>query len=157
MSEVKILLVDDEEEFVNTLSERIKMRELAPSIAYNGEEALRIVKDEIPDVVVLDLRMPGIDGLEVLERLKKNYPKVQVIVLTGHGSEEDERISKKLGAYDYLQKPVSIDKLVGTIWQAYKDYIQDSFSAAAFAEGGDYKSAKEILDSRKKDTQKKKK
>lgn len=157
MSEIKILLVDDEKEFVNTLSERIKMRELSPSIAYDGEEALRIVEDEIPDVVVLDLRMPGIDGVEVLERMKKNYPNVQVIVLTGHGSEEDERITKKLGAYDYLQKPVSIDKLVGTIWKAYNDYVQDSFTAATFAEGGDYKSAKEILDSRKKDSQKKKK
>jgi DNA-binding response OmpR family regulator len=157
MSEIKILLVDDEQEFVNTLSERIQMRELASKIAYDGEEALRLVKDEIPDVVVLDLRMPGIDGLEVLERMKKSYPNVQVIVLTGHGSEKDERISRNLGAFEYLQKPVSIDKLVNTIWQAYKNNIQDTFTAATFAEAGDYKSAREIMDSKKKEDKKKKK
>jgi len=145
MKNIKVLLVDDEKDFVNSLSERIQMRELDSKIAYNGEQALELVTDEIPDVVVLDLRMPGIDGLEVLERLKKNYPNVQVIILTGHGSDEDERVSKRLGAYDYLQKPVSIDKLIRSIKGAYQS-LQDTMSAATYAEAGDMKSAREMMD-----------
>jgi DNA-binding NtrC family response regulator len=149
MKNIKVLLVDDEKDFVNSLSERIQMRELDSKIAYDGEQALELVTDEIPDVVVLDLRMPGIDGLEVLERLKKNYPNVQVIILTGHGSEEDERISKRLGAYDYLQKPVSIDKLIRSIKGAYQS-LEDTMSAATYAEAGDMKSAREMMEQRKK-------
>jgi len=149
MKNIKVLLVDDEKDFVNSLSERIQMRELDSKIAYDGEQALELVTDDIPDVVVLDLRMPGIDGLEVLERLKKNYPNVQVIILTGHGSEEDERISKRLGAYDYLQKPVSIDKLIRSIKGAYQS-LEDTMSAATYAEAGDMKSAREMMEQRKK-------
>ncbi|WP_027370290.1 response regulator [Desulfovermiculus halophilus] len=149
MKNIKVLLVDDEKDFVNSLSERIQMRELDSKIAYDGEQALELVTDEIPDVVVLDLRMPGIDGLEVLERLKKKYPKVQVIILTGHGSDEDERISKRLGAYDYLQKPVSIDKLIRSIKGAYQN-LQDTMSAATYAEAGDMKSAREMMEKTRK-------
>jgi DNA-binding NtrC family response regulator len=149
MKNIKVLLVDDEKDFVNSLSERIQMRELDSKIAYDGEQALELVTDEIPDVVVLDLRMPGIDGLEVLERLKKNYPKVQVIILTGHGSDEDEKVSKRLGAYDYLQKPVSIDKLIRSIKGAYQS-LQDTMSAATYAEAGDMKSAREMMEKRGK-------
>jgi DNA-binding NtrC family response regulator len=149
MKNIKVLLVDDEKDFVNSLSERIQMRELDSKIAYDGEQALELVTDEIPDVVVLDLRMPGIDGLEVLERLKKNYPNVQVIILTGHGSDEDEKVSKRLGAYDYLQKPVSIDKLIRSIKGAYQS-LQDTMSAATYAEAGDMKSAREMMEKRGK-------
>jgi DNA-binding NtrC family response regulator len=149
MKNIKVLLVDDEKDFVNSLSERIQMRELDSKIAYDGEQALELVTDEIPDVVVLDLRMPGIDGLEVLERLKKNYPNVQVIILTGHGSDEDEKVSKRLGAYDYLQKPVSIDKLIRSIKGAYQS-LEDTMSAATYAEAGDMKSAREMMEKRGK-------
>ncbi|OPX37066.1 MAG: response regulator [Desulfobacteraceae bacterium 4484_190.1] len=150
MKEMKILLVDDEKEFVKTLSERIKMRELSPDVALNGEEALRIVDDEVPDVMVLDLKMPGIDGMEVLRRVKKAYPAVQVIILTGHGSEKDEREARRLGAYDYLQKPVNLEKLLQSIKAAYLNKIENTMSATAFAEAGDFETAKEIMD-RKKD------
>ncbi len=148
MKNIKVLLVDDEKEFVDALAERTQMRQLDSKVAYDGDQALTLVKDEVPDVVVLDLRMPGIDGLEVLDRLKKNYPKVQVIVLTGHGSEQDEKASKSLGAFEYLQKPVGIDTLIQTIKSAYIG-IGEAVSAAAFAEGGDDKSAREILDKTK--------
>ncbi len=144
MKEIKVLLVDDEKEFVNSLAERIQMRELDSKIAYDGEQALQFVQDEIPDVVVLDLRMPGIDGLDVLKRLKKNYPDVQVIILTGHGSDQDERNSKNLGAFEYLQKPVNIDKLISSIKHAYNT-LQDTMSAATYAEAGDRRSAEESL------------
>jgi DNA-binding NtrC family response regulator len=148
MKEIKVLLVDDEKDFVNSLAERIQMRELDSKIAYDGEQALQFVKDEIPDVVVLDLRMPGIDGLDVLKRLKQNYPDVQVIILTGHGSEQDERASKRLGAYEYLQKPVNIDKLIHSIKNAYTT-LQDTLSAATYAEAGDRRSAEESLKQKK--------
>ena len=149
MKNIKVLLVDDEKDFVNSLSERIQMRELDSKIAYDGEQALELVTDDIPDVVVLDLRMPGIDGLEVLDRLKKNYPNVQVIILTGHGSAEDEKISKRLGAYDYLQKPVNIDKLIRSIKNAYQN-LEDTMSAATYAEAGDMKSAREMMEKQRK-------
>ncbi len=146
MEQIKILLVDDEEEFVNTLKERIQLRDLGPDVAFNGEQALKLVNDEVPDVMVLDLRMPGIDGLEVLDRVKKAYPEVQVIILTGHGTEKDEKEAKRLGAFKYLQKPVDVEKLVKTIHQAYKNKFQSAMTATAFAEEGDYDTAREIME-----------
>lgn len=151
---IKILLVDDEQEFVNTLSERIQMREIGANVALNGEQALEFVDNEVPDVMVLDLRMPGIDGIEVLRRVKKQYPKVQVIILTGHGSEKDEEEAKRLGAFDYLQKPVEVDTLVTRIRKAYKQQIERSFMAGTFAEAGEFDTAKQYMD---KDKDKKKK
>jgi DNA-binding NtrC family response regulator len=145
------LLVDDEEEFVKTLAERIQMRDLGPDVAFSGEQALKIVDDEVPDVMVLDLRMPGIDGLEVLKRVKKTYPKVQVIILTGHGSKKDEKEARRLGAFDYLQKPADIETLVKTIKKAYRNKFESAMTAAAFAEAGDFGTAKEIMEKDKED------
>ena len=108
MEKIKILLVDDEKEFVETLSERIRMREHDSDVALNGEQALKKMDDDLPDVVVLDLKMPGMDGMEVLRRIRKAYPKVQVIMLTGHGSEKDEEEARKLGAFEYLQNRVRL-------------------------------------------------
>jgi DNA-binding NtrC family response regulator len=147
---IKILLVDDEEEFVRTLSERIKMRELGADIAHNGEEALEIVDSEVPDVMVLDLRMPGIDGMEVLQRVKKAYPEVQVIILTGHGSDRDEEEARRLGAFEYLQKPVEVDTLVNKIRRAYRHKVETAMMAGTFAEAGEFDTAKQILDRDKK-------
>ena len=147
---IKILLVDDEQEFVNTLSERIQMREIGTDIALNGEQALEIVDTEVPDVMVLDLRMPGIDGMEVLRRVKKNYPNVQVIILTGHGTDQDEEEAKRLGAFDYLQKPVEIDTLVNKVRKAYKEKVENTFMAGTFAEAGEFDTAKSYLDKDKK-------
>ncbi len=143
---IKVLLVDDEEEFVKTLSERIEMRNLGSDIAYDGEQALKVVKDEVPDVMILDLKMPGIDGMEVLRRVKKAYPQVQVIMLTGHGSEKDEKEARKLGAFEYLQKPADIETIVSTIRTAYKKKIDKSIMAATFAEAGEFDTAKDIMD-----------
>lgn len=115
----KFLLVDDEKEFVLTLSERLETRNLGSAIAYNGEEALSIMETDAPDVMVLDLKMPGIDGLEVLRRVKREKPATQVVILTGHGSEQEERAAMELGAFAYLSKPVNIDVLAETMKQAY--------------------------------------
>jgi two-component system, OmpR family, response regulator CpxR len=115
----KILLVDDEEEFVNTLSERLQSRSMDSVIAYDGEEAMAIVETDAPDVMVLDLKMPGIDGLEVLRRVKREHPATEVIILTGHGSEREEKLAEQLGAFAYLNKPVDIDVLANTMREAY--------------------------------------
>ena len=145
MEKIKILLVDDEKEFVETLSERIRMRDHNSEVALDGEQALKKIDSEIPDVVVLDLKMPGIDGMEVLRRIRKAYPKVQVIMLTGHGSDKDEKEARKLGVFDYLQKPVDMETLMKKIKSAYKKKFEMGMAAAAFAEGGDFDSAREIL------------
>jgi len=147
MEKIKILLVDDEKEFVETLSERIRMRDHDSDVALNGEDALKRIDDDLPDVVVLDLKMPGIDGMEVLKRIRSAYPDVQVIMLTGHGSDKDEKEARKLGAFEYLQKPVEIDTLMKKIKKAYKQKFEDSMMAATFAEAGEFDTAKDILES----------
>ncbi len=124
MDQIKLLLVDDEEELVNTLSDRMAMRNFGTDVALNGEQALKIVDNEVPDVMVLDLKMPGIDGLEVLRRVKDLYPGIQVIIQTGHGTDQDEKEAMSLGAYAYLNKPVDIDLLVSTIKAAYAEKIK---------------------------------
>jgi len=116
----KVLLVDDEKEFVETLSERLEMREMGSTVVYSGEEALSLLREEEPEVIVLDLRMPGIDGIEVLREIKRKHRHVEVIVLTGHGSKQDQEVCMRLGAFAYLQKPVDIEKLSETMREAYR-------------------------------------
>ncbi len=114
----KILLVDDEREFVQTLSERLLIRDMGSAVAYDGASALELIREDEPEVMILDLRMPGIDGIEVLKKVKQTNPNIEVIILTGHGSELDKEICMKLGAFAYLQKPVDIDELSETIKKA---------------------------------------
>jgi len=111
----KVLLVDDEREFVQTLSERLMMRDMGSAVVYDGESALNLVQEDEPEVMILDLKMPGIDGIEVLRRVKAEHPHIQVIILTGHGSEKDREICMELGAFAYLHKPVDIDVLSQTL------------------------------------------
>ncbi len=111
----KVLLVDDEREFVQTLSERLLMRDMGSAVAYDGESALKLVNDDEPEVMILDLKMPGIDGIEVLKRVKETRPEIEVIILTGHGSEADRKVCMDLGAFAYLQKPVDIAVLTDTL------------------------------------------
>ena len=156
MEKIKILLVDDEKEFVETLSERIRMRDHKSDVALDGESALKRMDDDLPDVVVLDLKMPGIDGMEVLRRIRNAYPNVQVIMLTGHGSDKDEKEARKLGAFEYLQKPVEIDTLMKKIKKAYKQKFESSMMAATFAEAGEFDTAKDILETDEEENDKKK-
>ncbi|SDT83805.1 response regulator [Desulfobacula phenolica] len=121
----KVLLVDDEREFVQTLSERLQMRDMGSAVAYDGESALNLVAEDEPDVMILDLKMPGIDGIEVLKKVKTTQPDIEVIILTGHGSEADKEICMQLGAYAYFQKPVDIDLLSQALKAANKK-IQDA-------------------------------
>ncbi|MFZ5905994.1 MAG: response regulator [Nitrospirota bacterium] len=114
----KLLLVDDERQFVQTLSDRLRLREIGSVVAYDGESALDLIQEEEPDVMILDLKMPGIDGIEVLKRVKKTSPNIEVIILTGHGSEEDKKLCMELGAFAYLEKPVDVNLLSETINRA---------------------------------------
>lgn len=121
----KLLLVDDEREFVQTLSERLFMRDVHSATAYDGESALNILAEDEPEVMILDLKMPGIDGIEVLRKVKATRPEVEVIILTGHGSEDDRKLCLSLGAFAYLQKPVDIDVLTETLKKANEKIRQN--------------------------------
>jgi len=114
----KVLLVDDEREFVQTLSERLLMRDMGSAVAYDGESALNMIAEDEPEVMILDLKMPGIDGIEVLRRVKETRPEIEVIILTGHGSDADRETCMNLGAFAYLQKPVDIELLSETLKRA---------------------------------------
>ena len=111
----RVLIVDDEQDFANTLAERLALRDFDTVVKKDGEGALVAVENNPPDVVVLDIRMPGIGGFEVLRRIKSTHPRVQVILLTGHGSTGDGIKGMELGAFDYLIKPVDIKDLMTKI------------------------------------------
>jgi two-component system, OmpR family, response regulator CpxR len=118
MEKLHVLLVDDEQEFITALSERLQIRGIDARLAFDGEQALRLVQDQQPDIMVLDLKMPGIDGMEVLRRVVRSYPRIRVVMLTGHGSEKDREEAVRIGAYAYLQKPVQLDQLMEVIKRA---------------------------------------
>ena len=120
MEPFDVLLVDDETEFLETLVKRIKKRNVNVHGAKSGEEALSFLENQAVDVVVLDVRMPGLDGIETLRKLKKNHPLIEVIMLTGHASLEVAIEGMELGAFDYLMKPVDIDDLLYKLQDAYK-------------------------------------
>ena len=120
----KVLLVDDEREFVQTLSERLIMRDMGSAVAYDGESALKLIKEDEPEVIIVDLKMPGVDGLEVLRKVKETRPQIEVIILTGHGDDEDRQLCMELGAFAYLQKPLDINVLSETIQKANKKVQQ---------------------------------
>jgi DNA-binding NtrC family response regulator len=118
MAEYRVLLVDDEEEFVSALSERLMLRGIEVDSALNGEEALaRLVEKEF-EVVILDVMMPGLGGLEVLRQIKSTHPNTQVILLTGHGSTREGIEGMRLGAFDYLIKPVDIEEMLAKMKEA---------------------------------------
>ncbi len=111
----RVLFVDDEKDFVHTVSERLINRNVGTFPVYDGEMALDIVENDPPDVMVLDLKMPGIHGTEVLKKVKQIKPDIEVIILTGHGSIKDEQLCMELGAFAYLTKPIDIELLTETI------------------------------------------
>ena len=125
MEKIKVLLVDDEEEFVTTLAERLQLRNIIPLVATDGNEALRIIDTERPPVVVMDVMMPVLGGLDVLQQIKSRYPKIQVILLTGQGSAQDGIKGMRLGAFDYLMKPVKIEGLIRKMNEAVQSSRQD--------------------------------
>jgi CheY-like chemotaxis protein len=115
-----VLLVDDEVEFLETLVKRLKRRNLSVTAVHSGEEALESLAQCPVDVVVLDVKMPGMGGLETLKEIKKRCPLVEVIMLTGHASMEVAIEGMEVGAFDYLMKPMDIDELLYKLQDAYK-------------------------------------
>jgi DNA-binding response OmpR family regulator len=115
---LRMLFVDDEEELVSALTERLELRGIITVGATRGAEALEYIDGQDFDIVVLDVKMPGLGGLEVIERIKAAHPGLPVILLSGHGSEDDAERGLELGAFDYLMKPVKIDALLATCRKA---------------------------------------
>ncbi len=120
MANIKVLIVDDEVEFASTLAERLELRNIKTVVLDNGEDALASVHMSPPDVVVLDLKMPDLNGLEVLMGIKSINSSVEVIILTGHGSTAAGIEGMKNGAFDYIMKPVDLLELIDKINQAYE-------------------------------------
>ena len=120
----RVLLVDDEQEFVQTLSERLQLRGIGSAVALDGQSALRLVNEDPPEVMILDLKMPGMDGMELLKRVKSARPEIEIFILTGHGSQRDRDESLALGAFAYMQKPVDIDQLVSLLKDAHQKIQQ---------------------------------
>jgi two-component system, OmpR family, response regulator CpxR len=98
---------------------------MGSAVAYDGESALAMISEDEPEVMILDLKMPGIDGIEVLKRVKQSRPEIEVIILTGHGSEQDRQTCLDLGAFAYLQKPVDIELLTDTLKKANEKMRQN--------------------------------
>lgn len=119
---LKVLLADDEEDFVSTLAERLGLRGLEVRTAYRGEDALSLLTEEDFQVAVIDYMMPDLSGLEVLKKAKEKNPSLQVIILTGRGSTREGIEGMQLGAFDYLMKPVDIESLIGRIRSAASKY-----------------------------------
>ncbi len=117
---LKVLIADDEVEFASTIVARLNLRNFTATMANCGKDALAAIEQAPPDVLLLDLKMPDLDGLEVLASLKENYPGLAVIILTGHGSFEAGRQGMELGAYDYIMKPVDLNLLIGKIEEAFQ-------------------------------------
>ena len=120
----KILIVDDEEKFLSYLSKRLEMREYNVDTSLSGEDALEKVRQHNFDVIILDVLMPGIDGIEALREIKKAKPFIEVIMLTGHASVEAGVEGMRLGAYDYVMKPCEAEELISKINKAYERKVE---------------------------------
>jgi DNA-binding response OmpR family regulator len=115
MKQFKLLIVDDEIRFANMLAKRLQLRGCDCRVCYNGKEALRLVNQETFFLILLDLHLPDIYGVEVLAKIKEIDPAVPVIVLTGHGNEKDRQACLSLGAYAFLHKPLGIDDFISML------------------------------------------
>lgn len=128
---IKLLIVDDEQHFIDALAKRLEMRGFDVTKAYNGQEALNCAKDGKFDLALLDLKMPGMNGDQVLALLKEEHKFLEVIMLTGHGSLDSAVKATKLGAFDYLPKPYDLDNLIESLHKAYEHRLKKKFEADA--------------------------
>jgi DNA-binding NtrC family response regulator len=119
MRKLKVLLVDDEVDFISAISERLSLRDIDARTASSGEEALYFLEEDTPDVVVLDIMLPGIRGTELLKLIRQEHPLIQVILITGANVSTRDRIeAMHLGAFDYLSKPLSVEELIDKLQKA---------------------------------------
>lgn len=122
---INLLIVDDEAGFADVLAKRMSRRGICADTASSGEEAIRILREKHYDVAILDLKLEGMDGVEILKIFKLLAPEMPVVMLTGHGSEKAVVTSMKLGAADYLSKPIDFDLLVSRIRQTRRESCHD--------------------------------
>ena len=120
MDDIRVLIVDDEEELAKTIAERLEIRGIQCQTASDSDKALDLIKSQKPDVVVLDLMMPGIGGLGILKQIKSLEINIPVVLLTGYGSNEMTLEGMNLGAFDYVLKPCNLDDLITKIQDAKK-------------------------------------
>ena len=123
MESIQVMLVDDEVEFLGTLIKRMKKRNVDITGVKSGEEVLLALDQNQVDVVILDVRMPGMDGIQALREIKRRHPLIEVIMLTGHASVEMAVQGMELGAFDYLMKPIDIDELLYKVEDAHKNKL----------------------------------
>ncbi len=126
---IKLLIVDDESKFLDAIAKRLRKRGFDVYEANSGAEALELARREKFDIALLDLKMPGMDGSEVLKHLKKEHRFLEAIILTGHGSLESAVELTKLGAFGYLPKPYEIDRLIEILKEAYAARLRRKFAA----------------------------
>ncbi|MFH1573861.1 MAG: response regulator [Acidobacteriota bacterium] len=124
---IKLLIVDDEVQFLNALAQRLELRDFQVTKATNGMEAVQAARNDKFDLALLDLKMPGMDGKEVLQLLKQEHRYLEVIILTGHGSLDSAVECTKLGAYGYLPKPYELEHLIKILKEAYEDRLKKKF------------------------------
>jgi DNA-binding response OmpR family regulator len=117
MKQYHLLIVDDEQRFADMLAKRLNLRGCNCRVCYNGRDALSILKKENFSLVILDLHLPDLYGSEVLRRMKKISAEIPVIILTGHGTEKDRQECLKIGAFDFMQKPLVIENLMAILAQ----------------------------------------
>jgi two-component system, OmpR family, response regulator len=118
MSKIRVLLVDDEEDLSLVLAERLEMKGFVSRGVVSADEALKLIDSDEFDVMIIDIKMPGISGLDLMHRVKQKRPATQVILFTGHGSEKEGAAAINDGAYDYLIKPIKIEDLIDKINKA---------------------------------------
>ncbi len=147
--QIKILLVDDEQTFLKYLAKRLMLEGFKVRTTFSGEEGLDAATEEPFDIAVVDLRMPGINGLQVQKKLKEIQPDIQCIVLTGYGSIESALESGKYGAFKYLSKPVDYETLLQSINTAYQ-YKLESSKSPSQGENNDLNSCNRVTKAIKK-------
>jgi DNA-binding NtrC family response regulator len=125
VQKLRILVVDDEEELVHALVERLQLRGMDALGVVTGKEALERIRSEAFDVILLDVKMPGLGGMKVIREIKDQHPELQVIMLTGHSSAQDAEKGRQLGAFEYLQKPVNIENLCRILQAAGEKACQE--------------------------------
>jgi len=118
MCALRVLFVDDEEELVSAVVERLQLRGIEAQGATTGSDALNLIEETTYDVIAVDVKMPGLGGLEVVQRVKERHPELQMILLSGHGSRDDAEEGRRLGAFDYVEKPINIDIFINILRKA---------------------------------------
>lgn len=115
MDPMRLLIVDDEEELVSAVVDRLELRGIEAAGATSGDEAIGLLRERDFDVVILDVRMPGLGGIDVLRTIRRHRPDLRVILMTGHGSAKEIELGQRMGAAAYLQKPVDLEVLLETV------------------------------------------